>query len=79
MNSTRRELAGFIGAGRAPELALRADTLVFAPGDEPDGEVARYWSEVDETVTAMQLQVTTLERLKARVSLASLRREDKAK
>lgn len=55
------------------ELARTADHAVFAPGEPPPDQVAAYWSQVDETVAAMRRSVGWRRRLRARLSLASLR------
>ena len=75
-NCTRRELAGFVGAQRGAALAQSADSFVFAPEHVQDEALASYWEQVDETVDEMLGQVGRLDRVRARLSLASLRKGD---
>ncbi|MDT0167210.1 transglutaminase-like domain-containing protein, partial [Actinotalea sp. AC32] len=51
--------------GRVARLASRADAMVFGPGDPSDADVAAYWTQVDETVRAMQRAVPWRQRVRA--------------
>ncbi|MBT0994756.1 transglutaminase-like domain-containing protein [Cellulomonas sp. DKR-3] len=55
------------------ELARTADRAVFAPGEPPPEQVDAYWSRVDEAVAAMRRSVGWRRRVRARLSLASVR------
>lgn len=74
---TRRETARVLDEAYersgAVALAERADAGVFAPGEPTDEEVARFWAEVDESLRGMSGSVSRWRRLRARLSLASLR------
>jgi hypothetical protein len=61
-----------VGTG-VRQLARTADRAVFAPGEPPPEQVGAYWSEVEETVAAMRRSVGWRRRVRARLSLASLR------
>lgn len=74
--ATRRELAGAVPAERWPTglaFANRVDGVMFGP-DEPDGSaVQSVWSAADEEFGTLVRPLTRLQRIKAAVSLASLR------
>lgn len=75
---TRAESAAAVGASFAPErvgaLAARADADVYGPGDPSVADVEAFWREVDEIVGGMKEQTGFWARLRARLSLRSLRR-----
>jgi len=77
--ATRREaVAGAPGAG-GPGLAALADRSVFGP-DEPEVATAdRMWSAADEAIRSLRAGRTRRERLRAAVSLRSLRIADAAR
>jgi transglutaminase-like putative cysteine protease len=75
---TRRETARvldetYLGSG-AVALAERADAGVFAPGEPTDEDVAHFWADVDGSLRGMSGSVGRWRRLRARLSLASLRK-----
>ena len=73
-SATRRELAGFVGTGLAASLAARADAAVFAPGETSDDSVNDYWDELEHSMKELGQQVGLVDRVKARLSLTSLRK-----
>lgn len=70
---TRREAAGLIGNDDATHLARHADGAVFGPYDLADGDVERYWNEVDAVRSSMVSGLSRFGRWKVLVSLSSLR------
>jgi transglutaminase-like putative cysteine protease/MFS family permease len=74
---TRQESAALLAAAfpsaGAVALARRADAGVFGPGDPPDEEVARLWTEVERVLGSMHAAVGRRQRLRARFSLKSIR------
>ena len=71
--ATRREAAQFVGASTVA-LAARADAAVFGPAEPSDDEVDQYWSELELELGAMRHELGPLDRVKAALSLTSLRR-----
>ncbi|MGX9348337.1 transglutaminase family protein [Microbacterium sp. KNMS] len=75
---TRSEEAAVLVAtledARVTDLAARADAGVFGPGEPAPEFVAAFWSEVDALVDGMGEKATFWSRLRARLSLRSLRR-----
>jgi hypothetical protein len=71
--ATRREIAGFISVAGAPELATTADSAVFGPGDRSNEEVESFWNDVNRSIDHMRSEAGFGERLKASLSLTSLR------
>lgn len=79
-----RALSGVAGAGAAwsahragsvvGRLAAEADAAVFGPGTPTLAEAAAYWRRVEQAVTEMHGALPWGRRVRARVSLASLRR-----
>jgi len=61
-------------AGQVTTLARSADRAVFGPGEPAPEHVQTYWAEVDRTVAAMWRAVGWRRRVRARLSIASLRR-----
>ena len=58
---------------RVAVLARRADAEVYGPGDPTADEVDAFWAEVDDIVGGMKGSTTVWQRLRARLSLRSLR------
>ncbi len=71
---TRREQSVGIVSGQAGVLARRADSFVFGPSVPAEAAAATYWESVDAERRAMSQEVGTWQRLRAAVSLRSLRR-----
>jgi transglutaminase-like putative cysteine protease len=80
--STRSESAGVVSAAfdqpRVATLASRADAEVYGPGDPSPDDVEAFWREVDDIVGEMRANTTLWQRLRARLSLRSLRRGGRA-
>ena len=74
--TTRREAAGMVGPG-AVGLADRTDAAVWGGDQLTDEDVDRYWSELSETLTSMKSEVGLLDRVKAAVSIESLKRRSR--
>lgn len=55
------------------ELANTADLQVYGPGDPAPEDVDAFWREVDDIVGEMKGSTTVWQRLRARLSLRSLR------
>lgn len=76
--STRAESAQVVGeafdGARVATLAQRADAEVYGPGDPAPEDVDAFWREVDEIVAGMAGGATFWQRLRARLSVRSLRR-----
>ncbi len=70
---TRREQSVGIVSGQAAVLARRADGFVFGPSVPAEAAAATYWESVDAERRAMSQQVGTWQRVRAAVSLRSLR------
>jgi hypothetical protein len=70
--ATRREIALFVGGPVLP-LAQRADAAAFGPEDPSEADVEWFWSNVDESRTALLKGVGAGGRTKAALSLVSLR------
>ncbi len=71
---TRREQSVGIGSGHADVLARRADSSVFGPRAPEVGAATTYWEQIDAERRAMSQEVGRRQRLRAAVSLRSLRR-----
>lgn len=67
-------VAGAFDGPRVTTLAQRADAEVYGPGDPSPEDVDKFWSEVDAIVIGMAGGATFWQRLRARLSLRSLRR-----
>lgn len=78
VGATRAESAVVVGSSfdepRVAELATRADIDVFGPGDPAPEDVEAFWREVDDIVGQMRGSTTVWQRLRARLSVRSLRR-----
>ena len=70
---TRREQSVGIVSGEAGSLARRADSFVFGPSVPAEAAATTYWESVDAERRAMSQDVGTWQRLRAAVSLRSLR------
>jgi hypothetical protein len=70
---TRREQSVGIVSGQAGSLARRADSFVFGPSAPAEAAAATYWESVDAERRAMSQEVGTWQRVRAAVSLRSLR------
>lgn len=71
---TRREQSVGIVSGQAAVLARRADGFVFGPSAPEAAAAASYWESVDAERRAMSREVGRWQRLRAAISLRSLRR-----
>ncbi|MBD5785578.1 transglutaminase domain-containing protein [Cellulosimicrobium terreum] len=78
VGSTRREGAGVIaqsfGATTTIPLAHRADATVFGSGDPSDAEIDAFWTDVDSVVGGLRATATRRARIRAALSLRSVRR-----
>lgn len=78
VGATRRESAAIVGSAfdqpRVAQLATRADVDVFGPGEPAPEDVEAFWREVDDIVGEMRGSTTVWQRVRARLSLRSLRR-----
>ncbi|GAA3030973.1 transglutaminase family protein [Microbacterium dextranolyticum] len=78
VGATRAESAAVVGSTfdqpRVGDLATRADLDVFGPGDPAPEDVDAFWREVDDIVGQMRGSTSVWQRLRARLSLRSLRR-----
>ncbi len=66
-------------AEQVDALARNADRAVFGPGEPDATQVAQYWSQVESTLAAMRASVGWRRRLRARLSLASVRARRRAR
>ena len=75
--ATRAESAAVVGEAfeqpRVVALAERADADVYGPDEPSADDVAAFWNEVDDIVGEMNGSTSRWERLRARLSLRSLR------
>jgi hypothetical protein len=71
---TRREQSVGIVSGEAGDLARRAYRFVFGPSVPEEAAAATYWESIDAERRAMSHQVGRWQRIRAAVSLRSLRR-----
>lgn len=78
VGATRAESAEVVGSAfaqpRVATLAQRADADVYGPGDPSPEDVETFWREVDDIVGEMKGSTTWWQRVRARLSLRSLRR-----
>ncbi|MBF4562746.1 transglutaminase domain-containing protein [Microbacterium sp. VKM Ac-2870] len=78
VGATRSESAAIVGSAfdqpRVAQLATRADVDVFGPGEPAPEDVEAFWREVDDIVGEMRGSTTVWQRVRARLSLRSLRR-----
>jgi hypothetical protein len=73
--ATRRELATLFGLPAAATLASAADGHVFGAPDPTDADAEATWQEVDALRAEMLAPLGRFDRLRAAVSLTSLRKE----
>ena len=71
---TRREQSVGIVSGRAGLLARSADGFVFGPSAPEAASAATYWKSIDDERRSMSLEVGRWQRVRAAISLRSLRR-----
>lgn len=75
--ATRAESAVVVGESfaqpRVATLAARADVDVYGPGDPAPEDVDAFWREVDDIVGEMRGSTSVWQRLRARLSMRSLR------
>lgn len=71
---TRREQSAGIVSGQAGALARRADSFVFGPSVPEVAAASTYWESVDAERRAMSQDVGRWQRVRAAISLRSLRR-----
>jgi hypothetical protein len=70
---TRREAATAVGPSTMV-LAQRADMAIFGGGTLSDDDVEVYWADLESTLTEMKRDLPVIDRLRASLSLATLRR-----
>ena len=78
-SGTRHEIATTVGGQRPVVLARIADRAVFSPDVPPTEDADRVWTAVLEMRRSLTAPLTRWQRLKAAVSLRSLRVYDGAK
>jgi hypothetical protein len=71
---TRSEIAGAIGGSAPQRLAAAADSAVFSPGEPDESQAGQVWRAVRELRGAMRNNRGRWQRIRAAVSLRSLRR-----
>ncbi|HEU5085646.1 MAG TPA: hypothetical protein VFU14_20060, partial [Acidimicrobiales bacterium] len=71
--ATRRELATVVGAAGAADLARRADVATFGADEPADADVDDAWAAYDEARASLDADLDRAARLRAAVSLTSLR------
>ena len=71
---TRREQSVGIVSDRAGLLARSADGFVFGPSAPEAASAATYWTAIDDERRSMSLEVGRWQRVRAAISLRSLRR-----
>jgi TgpA N-terminal domain/Transglutaminase-like superfamily len=72
-SATRSEVAHTVGGTRTAVLAAVADRATFGPGIPDEREADLVWRSVDELTAALDSGRTRWQRLRARLSLRSLR------
>jgi hypothetical protein len=70
----RGPTAAVVSNGRVAVLARQADARVFSPEPIDPTDADRYWSDVEKELATMTQAQSLWRRLRARLSLASLRR-----
>jgi hypothetical protein len=70
---TRREQSRILAGYRIGDLAATADAIVFGPGEPAHAAAAAYWASVDRARRRMSREVPRWQRLRAAVSIRSLR------
>jgi transglutaminase-like putative cysteine protease len=76
--ATRSEIATTVGGSRTAVLAAVTDRATFGPGDPDDGEADLVWRSVTELTAALDAGRTRWQRLRARISLRSLRAQSRS-
>jgi hypothetical protein len=71
--ATRSEVATSVGGAQSLVLAAVADRATFAPGQPDTAEADLVWRSVSELTAALDKGKTRWERIKARISLRSVR------
>jgi transglutaminase-like putative cysteine protease len=71
--ATRSQFAEAVGGKRPRLLAIVADRAVFAPDDPADADADRVWRAVDELKKSLDSRRSRWERIRAAVSVRSLR------
>jgi transglutaminase-like putative cysteine protease len=71
--ATRSEVAITVGGTRTAVLAAVTDRATFGPGDPDETEAELVWRSVNELTAALDSGRTRWQRLRARISLRSLR------
>jgi len=72
--ATRSEVAARVGGARTAVLARVADRAVFGPSAPPEEDADRVWAVVEDLRRSLGEGLTRWQRVKAAVSLRSLRR-----
>ena len=72
--ATRSEVAARVGGARTAVLARVADRAVFGPSAPPEEDADRVWAAVEDLRRSLGEGLTRWQRVKAAVSLRSLRR-----
>jgi hypothetical protein len=70
---TRKEQATMLGTPDIGHLAMAADSGIFGPGDPNEDSVNAYWDSVDQACHAMSEKAGRWARIRAAISLRSLR------
>ncbi len=71
--ATRSEVAHTVGGTRTAVLAAVTDRATFGPDDPDENEASLVWRSVEELTNALDSGRTRWQRLRARISLRSLR------
>jgi hypothetical protein len=71
---TRREFAFLVGGAKAAVLAAVVDGAVFSPNEAAESDADKVWRAVTELGKELRIGLTRRERIRAAVSLRSLRR-----
>lgn len=74
--STRVEVSNAVGTSGAVALAQRSDTAVFGPVDPTDVDIDAAWEHFGAARGEMVADMSRLDRLRAAVSLTSLRKNE---
>jgi hypothetical protein len=77
--ATRSEVATTVGGTRTAVLAAVADRATFGPEDPDNSEAELVWRSVNELKASLNAGKTRWERLRARISLRSLRGQSGAR
>jgi len=77
--ATRSEVAMTVGGTRSAVLAAVTDRATFGPGEPDPTEVELVWRSVNELTASLNAGKTRWQRLRARISLRSLRGQSGAR